>query len=283
MKKTTKIVTLALIIVALLSAMCGCNTENTNNHNYKKEEISSTVETDNTYIEEVDTSKLSYYATYDHVAFYKGEQEQWYAYIENWGEYRKLGNIKGEIYDALLGENTIEVIFTDFGYEKETIVTTIKLTRNADEVSSYQNNSESIQTKQYQYFYRAIEENPYDKWLKNELEKGERAEKTIYAEYLAFWKDELAFTIESGEVIFDDKEQYEQWKSDIQQWLVISQDILKNEMNMMNYSLGQLEVIIPYCEMVRQKAIDAKRFIYYYQIYNTLTPYTNIEINWCSK
>ena len=93
MKKTTQIVPLALIIVALLSSMCGCNTENTNNHNYKKEEISSTVETDNTYIEEVDTSKLSYYATYDHVAFYKGEQEQWYAYIENWGEYRKLGNI----------------------------------------------------------------------------------------------------------------------------------------------------------------------------------------------
>lgn len=47
----------------------------------------------------------------------------------------------------------------------------------------------SIQTKQYQYFYRSVEENPYDKWLKNELEKGERAEKTIYAEYLAYWKD----------------------------------------------------------------------------------------------
>ncbi len=142
---------------------------------------------------------------------------------------------------------------------------------------------ESIQTKQFQYFYRAVDENPYDKWLKNELEKGERAEKTIYAEYLAFWKDELTFTIESGEVIFDDKEQYEQWKSDIQQWLVISQDVLKTEMNMMNYSLGQLEVIIPYCEMVRQKVIDTKQFLYYYQVYNTLTPYTNIEINWCSK
>lgn len=142
-------------------------------------------------------------------------------------------------------------------------------------------NDNSIQTNQYQFFHESVEENPYDKWLKNELGRGERAKKTIYAEYLAFWKDELVFTIESGEVIFDEKEQYEQWKSDMQQWLVISQDILKNEMNMMNYSLGQLEVIIPYCEMVRQKAIDAKRFIYYYQIYNTLTPYANIEINWC--
>lgn len=142
---------------------------------------------------------------------------------------------------------------------------------------------ESIQTKQYQYFYKAIEENPYDKWLKNELEKGERAEQAIYAEYLAFWKDELAFTMENGKVIFEDKEQYEQWKSAMEQWLVVSQDILKVEMHMMNFSLGQLEVIIPYCEMVRQKAIDTKQFLYYYQIYHTSTPYTNIELNWYAK
>ena len=139
------------------------------------------------------------------------------------------------------------------------------------------------QDREYQVFYDCINENPYDKWLKNELEKGERAEKTIYAEYLAFWKDELVFTIESGEVIFDNKEQYKQWKSNIQQWLVISQEILKTEMDMMNCSLGQLEVIIPYCEMVRQKVIDTKQFLYYYQVYNTFTPYTNIEIKWCSK
>ena len=142
---------------------------------------------------------------------------------------------------------------------------------------------ESIQTKQYKYFYKTIEENPYDKWLKSELEKGERAEQTIYAEYLAFWKDELAFTMENGKVIFDDKEQYEQWKSAIEQWLAISQDILKTEMNMMNYSLGQLEVIIPYCEMIRQKVIDTKQFLYYYQVYNTTISYTNIEIHWYSK
>lgn len=143
--------------------------------------------------------------------------------------------------------------------------------------------NQSLQTKQYQYFYRAIEENPYDKWLKIELEKGERAEKTIYAEYLAFWKDELAFTIESGEAIFGDNEQYKQWKSDIQQWLVSSQEILKNEMDMMNYSLAQLEVIIPHCEIVRQKVIDTKKFLYYYQVYNTFIFYADIEINWFYK
>lgn len=135
------------------------------------------------------------------------------------------------------------------------------LQKISDNGSGQPENNESIQTKQYKYFYKAIDENPYDKWLKSELEKGERAEKTIYAEYLAFWKDELVFTIESGEAIFGDNEQYKQWKSDIQQWLVSSQEILKNEMDMMNYSLAQLEVIIPHCEMVRQKVIDTKKFL----------------------
>lgn len=148
---------------------------------------------------------------------------------------------------------------------------------------------ENVQTdfsqpdKVYQYFSSCVSENPYDKWLKAELEKGERAEKTIYAEYLAFWKEELAFTAESGEAAFDDQAQYEQWKSDIRQWLVISQEILKSEMDMMNCSLGELEVIVPYCEMVRQKTIDTKRFLYYHAVFSTLTPYTNIEIHWCCK
>lgn len=137
--------------------------------------------------------------------------------------------------------------------------------------------------KVYQYFSSCVSENPYDKWLKAELEKGERAEKTIYAEYLALWKEELAFTAESGEAAFDDQAQYEQWKSDIRQWLVISQEILKSEMNRMNCSLGELEVIVPYCEMVRQKTIDVKRFLYYHAVFSTLTPYTNIEIHWCCK
>ena len=102
------------------------------------------------------------------------------------------------------------------------------------------------QDQKYQFFLLCMNENPYDKWLKNELEKGERAEKTIYAEYLAFWKDEFVYTIESCEMIFDNNEQYEQWKSNMQQWLVTSQEILKTEMDIMNVSLGQLEVIIPY-------------------------------------
>lgn len=142
---------------------------------------------------------------------------------------------------------------------------------------------ESLQTKRDHYFYQYIDKNPYDQWLKNELTKGERAEKNIYAEYLAFWKEELIFTTENAQELFDDKGQYEQWKNDIEQWCVISQDVLKTEMNMMNCTLGQLEVIIPYCEMVRQKVIDTKRFLYYYQAYTLAVEYSDIELSWSKE
>lgn len=148
------------------------------------------------------------------------------------------------------------------------------------------NQLDGFQTASYQedpvsqLFSSAIQENPYDQWLKNEWEKGERAEKTIYAEYLAFWNDEFAYTIESCKMIFEDDEQYEQWSNYMRQWLAASQEALKSEMDVMNVSLAQLEVILPYCKMVRQKTIDMKHFLYYYQVYNTLTPYTDIEIFW---
>ncbi len=52
---------------------------------------------------------------------------------------------------------------------------------------------------------------------------------------------------------------------------------------MMYYSLVQLEVIIPYCDMVRQKAIDTKEFIYLYQFYNGSLSYADFKIDWCCK
>ena len=151
--------------------------------------------------------------------------------------------------------------------------------KKTSQVDAFQTDSYR-EDKVSQFFSSAIQENPYDQWLKNEWEKGERAEKTIYAEYLAFWKDEFAYTIESCKMIFEDDEQYEQWSNHMRQWLAAAQEALKSEMDVMNVSLAQLEVILPYCEMVRQKTIDMKHFLYYYQVYHTLTPYTDIEISW---
>lgn len=150
------------------------------------------------------------------------------------------------------------------------------------ELESEENMDASSKNK-YQFFNDLIAENPYDKWLNNELAKGERAEKVIYAEYLAFWKDELLHTVEDGKSFFKEEEEYTQWKDHILQWLESSQEILKLEMNMMYYSLAQLEVIIPYCEMIRQKAIDTKEFIYLYQFYNESLSYADFKIDWCCE
>ena len=159
MKKTTKVIPLALIIVALLSSMCGCNTENTNNHNDTKEEISSTVETDNTYIEEVDTSKLTFAKTCDNVDFYKDEQAQWYAYIESWNAYRKLGSIQWDVQDALLSGNTVEIIASDKNRSGTIMkVITMKLTRDREEIELNTNDFDVIRDDTDGYFFNYYKE-----------------------------------------------------------------------------------------------------------------------------
>ena len=157
----------------------------------------------------------------------------------------------------------------------------IDTTVQEESLCSIDKSKDNIQIQQFQYFCENINKNPYDQWLKNELAKGERSDNNIYAEYLAFWKNELSFSIENSQGLFNNKEYYEQWKNNMEEWCVNSQEILKVEMSMMSSSLGQLEVIIPYCEMVRQKVIDTKKFLYYYQVHNTFIDYTNIEISWC--
>ena len=152
----------------------------------------------------------------------------------------------------------------------------IKDETNQVDYSQIDNNK---QDKKYQFFLDCINENPYDKWLKNELEKGERAEKTIYAEYLAFWKDELNFTIECGKSLFDDVDRYNQWKYNLEQWVLFSQETLKLEMNSFYATMPKLEVIIPHCKLIRQKVIDTKHFLYYLE-FETTGNHHEIVINW---
>lgn len=149
MRKAPKIVPLTLIVAALLTSACGCNTEKTNNPHDTNKEIpsvgetdstngetdSTKEETDNTNTKELDTSKLSYCASYDHVTFYKDEQDQHYAMMYGWNTHRNLGNIQGEIRDAFVGENKIEAIAIKNNREaNETVVTTITMTRDSEKV-----------------------------------------------------------------------------------------------------------------------------------------------------
>ena len=128
-------------------------------------------------------------------------------------------------------------------------------------------NNESIspQLEFYRTFQNSVNSNLYDKWLEEELCKGERFEKEIYSDYLALWKDEFLFTIENGANLFENEDDYIYWKTELEKWFVDTQNVLKVEMNLMGATMPQLEVIIPHCELVRQKVIDTKKFLYYFE------------------
>ena len=142
----------------------------------------------------------------------------------------------------------------------------VSIMPNTDNDITFENNeSISSQLEFYRIFQNSMNSNLYDEWLESELCKGKRSEKEVYADYLALWKDEFQFTIENGANLFDNEDDYICWKNELEQWLVDTQNILKIEMNLMGATIPQLEVIIPYCEIVRQKVIDTKKFLYYYE------------------
>ena len=116
--------------------------------------------------------------------------------------------------------------------------------------------------EKYEYFWERAEQNPYDKWLEDELSAGVRSEYVIYAEYLALWKNELSFSIEGAQGIFRYSYEDDQWAAALFEWLTATGDVLKLEMNSLTGTVTQLEVIIPHCELVRQKVLDTKYFIY---------------------
>ncbi len=137
MAKTTQIIPLALIVVALLTSACGCNTTNSHDTN---EEI-TVEETGNTYIEEADTTRFTPISLRDGkkfngVQFYQNEAKQTYAYIESWGTYRKLGNIDGEICDVLFDDNAVEIITGNFSRNTNIVLTTWKLARNNEKIET---------------------------------------------------------------------------------------------------------------------------------------------------
>ena len=135
--------------------------------------------------------------------------------------------------------------------------------------------SKMNQKQRYEYFHDNINQNVYDKWLIAEQAEGVRSEKEIYAEYLAFWKNEFAFTIESGKDLFKDTNEYNAWKNELEQWLESAQETLKIEIDILGSAeVQQLEVIVPHCKLIRQKVIDTKYFLYQCQF----ECYSNIEI-----
>lgn len=130
--------------------------------------------------------------------------------------------------------------------------------------TTFNNTDDSPQLKFYRTFQESVDSNSYDKWLETALSQGNKSEKEIYSNYLTLWKAEFLFTIQNGKRLFENEDDYIIWKTELEQWLVNAENILKIEMNSMEATLPQLEVIIPHCKLIRQKVIDTKKFLYYY-------------------
>ena len=116
-----------------------------------------------------------------------------------------------------------------------------------------------------QDFWEMVDQNPYDKWLNQTLAEGIMPEKQIFFTYVGFWKAELQAAIQSGESLFDDANLYNQWKTGLEQWLDSAQAALRAEMEVLHFTIPQLESIIPHCRLVRQKVLDTKFFLFYYE------------------
>ena len=144
----------------------------------------------------------------------------------------------------------------------------------------------SPQDIEYKKFQDSVNSNAYDKWLEEKLKDGIDSPKNIYAKYLALWKNELAYTIGYGEQLFEDFSKYEAWKKNLEEWLAYTSGTLTLEMNQLLGSMTQLEVIIPHCDLVRQKVIDTKYFLYKLEIQNAdfddaSISSPDVSIKWC--
>lgn len=124
--------------------------------------------------------------------------------------------------------------------------------------------SNSIHEIRKVYFYEKINQNPYDAWLELKKAEGLLSEKEFYKDWLDLWCDELDFTIQSGKNLFSNEHDYLLWKTNLKQWLEITKETLRIEMNNMVIpsSLAQAHLIHHTGEIVRQKAIDTKYFLY---------------------
>lgn len=120
----------------------------------------------------------------------------------------------------------------------------------------------SATEKEYVRFQNFVDWNIYDRWLELKISEGVDSLSWIYGEYLKNWYAEFEFTLEYAKDLFENEEEYLVWKSKNEEWLKITRELLNREVNQFTDEMHRLEIIIPYSELIRQKVIDTKYFLY---------------------
>lgn len=155
------------------------------------------------------------------------------------------------------------------------------LEETLDEQIKHQNNVNNPQVEFYNRFKLEVENNEYDKWLDRTIANGKLPEKELYAEYLKLWEEELAFTINNASSLFNNEDDFLAWENELLLWLKTTKAICNKELLQMNSQLAQLEIIIKYCNIVKQKVIDTKYFCYILENPNIDDP-NPISLKWKS-
>lgn len=168
-------------------------------------------------------------------------------------------------------------LYSDFASNSSTSSTSSSL---SDSNNTHQDDANlSNYDKMWIRFQNFIADNPYDKWLEFEKSEGMLTVKGMYGDYLKYWFAEYEFTLEYAKIFYENCDEYLSWKKDNEEWLQITRKLLNKEMNRFNDQMHQLEVMIPYSELIRQKVIDTKYFLYTLEndTASEITEYTSLQ------
>lgn len=137
----------------------------------------------------------------------------------------------------------------------------------------------SATEKEYVRFRDFVDWNIYDRWLELKISEGVDSLTWIYGEYLKNWYAEFEFTLDYAKDLFENEEEYLVWKSKNEEWLKITRELLNKEVNQFTDEMHRLEIIIPYSELIRQKVIDIKYFLYTLEndTVNKITDYISLQ------
>ena len=134
----------------------------------------------------------------------------------------------------------------------------------------------------YEIFQGKVKNNPYDKWFEIEKVTGTSSKEQLYTNYLALWKNELAFTAENAEIFFETKQQYNAWTTYLEQWLTATETVFEIETEILeNSAISPLGALVSHCQLVREKVIETKNYISRLEFHKTEgADYSEIKITW---
>lgn len=138
----------------------------------------------------------------------------------------------------------------------------------------------SAPEKEYVRFQNFVNWNGYDHWLALKIAEGVDSLSWVYGEYLKYWYEEFEFTLEYAQQLFKNEDEYLVWKAENEEWLKITRELLNKEVNQFTDEMHRLEVIIPYSDLVRQKVIDTKYFLYILENNTTEKITDYISLKW---